>query len=308
MPSDATLFILYLSFMAFVPLLKKEILMPAPFPGMDPFLETNPLFQELHTQMLAEMQALLQPQLRPKYIARLERHLSEGSVWDAPQGVISLERKEPDVTIVDRSAARKHGGSVAVLAKSAACVAEELHADELELRKQRRIVIYVQDRPRRAVTGIELLSPGNKQPGAIAQERYLEKRASALHGGLHWVEIDLLRGGERPRLPVPVPTSAHYLTYVAQATHTGWNHLVYAWGLRDPLPVLPIPLLGSDQAQLDLGRCFGVAYDRIAADDEVDYSAAPPPPSLSKSDAAWLGQLLRERGFRKKKPRGGRSK
>jgi hypothetical protein len=25
---------------------------------MDPFLETNPIFQELHTQMLAETQAL----------------------------------------------------------------------------------------------------------------------------------------------------------------------------------------------------------------------------------------------------------
>jgi hypothetical protein len=38
--------------------------MPSPFPGMDPFLETNPIFQELHTQMLAEIKALLQPQLR----------------------------------------------------------------------------------------------------------------------------------------------------------------------------------------------------------------------------------------------------
>jgi hypothetical protein len=282
--------------------------MPTPFPGMDPFLETNPIFQELHTQMLAEMQALLQPQLRPKYVARLERHLSEGSVWDAPQGVISLERKEPDITIVGRSAAHKHAGSVATLAHPAASAVEELDADELDLRRQRRIVIYVQDRPRLAVTGIELLSPGNKQPGAVAQERYLEKRASALHGGLHWVEIDLLRGGVRPRIPVPLPGSADYLTYVAQATPTGWNHLVYAWALRDPLPVLPIPLLGADQARLDLGRCFAVAYDRIAADDEVDYGAAPPLPPLSKSAAAWLGQLLRERGLRKKKPRGGRRK
>ena len=193
-----------------------------------------------------------------------------------------------------------------MLAKPAASAAEELDADELDLRKQRRIVIYVQDRPRLAVTGIELLSPGNKQPGAVAQERYLEKRASALHGGLHWVEIDLLRCGVRPRIPVPLPRSADYLSYVAQATPTGWNHLVYAWSLRDPLPLLPIPLLGADQAQLDLGRCFTVAYDRIAADDEVNYDAAPPSPPLRKSDASWMGRLLREHGLRKKKPRGGR--
>jgi hypothetical protein len=279
--------------------------MPSPFPGMDPFLESNPIFQELHTQMLAEMQALLQPQLRPKYVARLERHLSEGSVWDAPPGAISLERKEPDVTVVGRSGSRRHGGSTAVLARPAASTAVELDADELELRKQRRIVIYVQDRPRLAVTGIELLSPGNKQQGAVAQQRYLEKRASALHGGLHWVEIDLLRGGERPRIPVALQPSPDYLCYVAQATPTGWNHLVYAWQLSDPLPVLPVPLLGADQARLDLAACFAAAYDRIAADDEVDYRAEPPPPLLGKRDAAWIGRLLRERGFRARKRRGG---
>jgi hypothetical protein len=280
--------------------------MPSPFPGMDPFLETNPIFQELHTQMLAEMQAMLQPQLRPKYVARLERHLSEGSVWEVPEGAISLERKEPDLTIVGHRAVREHTGSSATLAQPAASAVEDLDADEMELRKQRRIVIYVQDRPRLAVTGIELLSPGNKQPGAILRERYLEKRASALHGGLHWVEIDLLRGGVRPPIAVPIPRSADYLTYVAQATATGWNHLLYAWALQEPLPVLPIPLLGDDQAAVDLGRCFAVAYDRIAAEDEVDYAAKPPPPALKKSDAAWIDRLLRQSGFRKKKPRAGR--
>jgi hypothetical protein len=109
-------------------------------------------------------------------------------------------------------------------------------------------------------------------------------------------------------MPIAVPESANYLSYVAQATPTGWNHLVYAWALRDPLPVLPIPLLGEDQARLDLGGCFAVAYDRIAADDEVDYGAKPPPPPLSKSDTTWIAQLLRERGLRKNKRRGGQRK
>jgi hypothetical protein len=70
--------------------------------------------------------------------------------------------------------------------------------------------------------------------------------------------------------------------------------------------VLPIPLLGADQARLDLGRCFAVAYDRIAADDEVDYGAAPPTPRLRRTDAVWMGRLLRERGLRNKGCRGGR--
>jgi hypothetical protein len=268
---------------------------------MDPFLETNPVFQELHTQIIAEVQAQLQPQLRPKYVARLERHLSEGSVWDGTLGSVSLERKEPDVTAVSRAGNGRFRGSTATLARPTASLVEELEPDELELRKQRRIVIYVQDKPRRAVTGIELLSPWNKQPGVLARDRYLEKRASALHGGLHWVEIDLLRGGQRPPIPVSVPRSASYCSYVAQATPTGWNHLIYAWGLRDPLPVLPIPLLGADQVRLNLGACIAVAFDRIAADEEVDYTSDPPLPCLSKNDRAWVDQILRARGIRKSK-------
>jgi hypothetical protein len=59
--------------------------------------------------------------------------------------------------------------------------------------------------------------------------------------------------------------------------------------------------------RLDLGACFAVAFDRIAADDEVDYGADPPAPPLNKRDALWTGQLLRACGLRKKRTRRGRS-
>jgi hypothetical protein len=265
---------------------------------MDPFLEQNPIFQELHTQMLAAAQAQLQPQLRPKYVARLERHLSEGSVWDANGGTISLAGKEPDITVASATGALPGVGSTAVLARPTVSASEELDADELGLRKQRRIVIYVQARPRLAVTSIELLRPSNKDAGSVGQRRYLEKRASALHGGLHWVEIDLLRGGQRPPLAVELPPGTGYLAYVAQATPTGWNYLAYTWNLRDALPVLPIPLLGLDQVHLDLGNCFNEAYDRIAGDDEADYANDPPPPKLSADDQGWVDTLLRDKGLR----------
>lgn len=220
-------------------------IMPSPFPGMDPFIEQSPIFHELHTQILAEAQARLQPQLRPKYVARLE-----------------------------------------------------LDQEAIQLRRQRRIVIYVKSIPRLAVASIELLSPSNKLRGSLGQTRYLEKRSSALHGGLHWIEIDLLRGGERPPVPVELPSAADYLAYVAQATPTGWNHQVYAWKLRDPLPALPIPLLGSDQAILDLATCFREAYDRTAADDEADYQTQPPAQALKADDLAWAESLLRGHGLR----------
>jgi hypothetical protein len=264
---------------------------------MDPFLEKNPIFHELHTQILAEAQALLQPQLRPRYVARLERHLSEGSAWDLGE-TISLERKEPDLTVASRATEHPERASTAVLAAPTASCSEELEPDELELRKQRRIVIYVQARPRLAVTSIELLSPSNKAVGSIGHARYLEKRSSALHGGLHWIEIDLLRGGERPQLPLELSRPTDYLIYVAQATPTGWNHLAYTWSLREPLPTFPIPLLGNDLVSLDLGACFRSAYDRIAADDEAEYAGEPPPPPLRAEDQAWLDSLLKQKGLR----------
>src|SRR5258707_8236313 len=114
--------------------------MPSPFPGMDPFVERNPLFHELHTQILSAAQIQLQPQLRPKYIAKLERYLSEGSVWDAGSEVVSLERKEPDLTITATGATEVEPGSSAVLATPAVTFSEELDEDELQLRKRRRIV------------------------------------------------------------------------------------------------------------------------------------------------------------------------
>ena len=271
--------------------------MSSPFPGMDPFLEKNPLFHELHTQMLAEAQAQLQPQLRPKYVARLERHLSEGGVWDADAGMISLAGKEPDLTVA-ATAAEAVAGSTAVLAIPTTSLREDLEPDELELRKQRRIVIYLNVRPRLAVASIELLSPSNKTAGSLGQARYLEKRASALHGGLHWIEIDLLRGGQRPPMPVSLPADCDYLVYVAQATPTGWSHLAYTWRLREPLQRLQIPLLGEDQAFLDLAACFQSAYDRIAADEEADYDASPPPPPLRKEDLEWLDTLLKQKKLR----------
>ncbi len=273
--------------------------MPSPFPGMDPFLERKPLFQELHTQFLAEAQRLLQPQLKPSYIAKLERHLSEGSVWDLEEGIVSLSRKEPDLTVMTESSEPSELGSTAVLAKPLASSSEELDPDELELRKQRRIVIYVLTQPRMAVTSVELLSPTNKQSGAVGQTRYLEKRSSALHGGLNWVEIDLLRGGKRPPLHVSLPREVDYLVYIAQATPFGREHHVYGWLLREPLRSLRIPLLGEDAVTLDLGACFRAAYDSVAAETETGYDGDPPPPPLNPDDKAWVDQLLRESGIRK---------
>jgi hypothetical protein len=265
---------------------------------MDPFLETNPWFHELHTNMLSAAQGRLQPQLLPKYVACLEHHLTEGSEWAPAVGALSLERKEPDLTLL-ASAAQPAQESTAVLPAPALSYTEELDPDEVELRKQRRLVIYLQEEPRTAVASIELLSPSNKRAGSVGHERYLAKRSSALVSGLHWIEIDLLRGGARMPLKEPLPEGVDYLASVAQATPTGWKHGVYTWRLREPLPPVPVPLLGSDLAQLDLAPCFREAYDWMAAGVKVRYASPPPPPPLRPEDDAWVDGVLRAAGLRR---------
>src|SRR5690349_15900943 len=55
---------------------------------------------------------------------------------------------------------------------------------------------------RQLVTVVELLSPSNKRAGPD-RDQYLTKRGQLLASPVHFVEIDLLRGG--PRLPLVDP-------------------------------------------------------------------------------------------------------
>ena len=67
-------------------------------------------------------------------------------------------------------------------------------------------------------------------------------------------------------------------------------------GVRQPLPVIKIPLRGRDpEVPLDLGAVFKTVYDRAAYDVSVDYRKEPRPP-LEGDDGKWARELLRRRG------------
>ena len=62
-------------------------------------------------------------------------------------------------------------------------------------------------------------------------------------------------------------------------------------GLRQRLPVIPIPLRQGDaDARLDLQEVLDRIYD--AAGYRYHIYAGPPEPPLSKEDAAWSQPLL----------------
>jgi len=74
---------------------------------------------------------------------------------------------------------------------------------------------------------------------------------------------------------------------------------VWPLQLRDPLPVLPIPLLEPDpDVLLELGEVVAAVYERGGYASLIDYSSPPPTPPLESEEQAWLEGLLREKGLR----------
>jgi hypothetical protein len=137
------------------------------------------------------------------------------------------------------------------------------------------------------VTVIELLSPANKKPGDD-REQYLAKRRELIAGGVHLVEIDLLRGGTR--MPVEDLPDCDYCVLVSRSEERPRVGL-WAFRMREPLPEIPIPLRAPDpDARIDLKRVLDRTWDAAGYEDYV-YRGRPKPP-LHPADAAWAGEVV----------------
>jgi hypothetical protein len=153
---------------------------------------------------------------------------------------------------------------------------------------ERHSYLEIRDRRNRElVTVLELLSPSNKKPGED-RAQYLAKRRAMLLSPVHLVEIDLLRGG--PRLPVDDLPDCDYYALVSRAERRPDAEL-WAVGIREPLPTIPIPLRASDpDASLDLLAVLHRVYDAAGYADFI-YSGSPQPP-LRPEDAEWARQFV----------------
>jgi hypothetical protein len=153
---------------------------------------------------------------------------------------------------------------------------------------ERHSFLEVRDRrDRELVTVIEWLSPSNKRAGAD-REQYLAKRRQLFASPVHLVEMDLLRGG--PRLPLEDLPDCDYYALVSRAEQ---RPRVGVWPLRlrDPLPVIPVPLRAPHpDARLDLQDLLHRLYDQAGYQDYI-YTGTPQPP-LHPQDAAWAQQFI----------------
>ncbi len=135
----------------------------------------------------------------------------------------------------------------------------------------------------------KLLSPWNKSLSGGSDE-YLVKRSDIFQTSSHLVELDLLRGGQRLATREPL-APADYYAFVCRKQRMPRAE-VYAWSLRDRLPVIPVPLaVGDPDVPLDLQAAFTKTYDRSGYDYSLDYHSPVEPP-LKASVSEWVQSVV----------------
>jgi hypothetical protein len=242
---------------------------------MDPYIEQPRIWSDFHSDLAGELRAQINRQVQPHYVARLTPYET-------------YEVVEVDVG-VHRRAAVLGPGEVATTVDITPPSAQSRLPLELPVTLHSVEVHAVGTN--QLVTAIEILSPVNKRRGHEAFEGYLRKRRNLLRSLVHFIEIDLLRAGERPPLEEPPPPAPYY-AMVSREEH---RPSVEVWmiSLTERLPKLPVPLLQPDpDAVVDLQAALEQVYERGGYGSEIDYRQPPPPP-LSRAHSTWVENLLR---------------
>lgn len=256
--------------------------MPSPFPGMDPYLENPALWSGFHATFIVFLRSALVRALPKGYIADVEQFVwLEGEDEDdrVPFAV-------PDAFVA--TGGKGKGGGTAVLKPTKPQT--EVSLPKLAKGKGRKYVKIVDQPGNRVVTVIELLNPSNKDPGED-RDAYLFKRREYLATGTNLVELDLLRAGDRVPFGKPKPPPADFYALVSRANLYPKAH-VWAFTVRDEMPVLPIPLKPADgEIALSLRECLDRTYDDGGYANRIDY-AAPPAYPLRAPDAEWARAFL----------------
>lgn len=253
--------------------------MPSPFPGMDPYLEAQPFWQDLQPSMIAAMKGELKKRVPPNYTV-----WSDVYIWlHEPDAETRLGKPDVFLAGVGRPGT---GSGVATLRAPATSI---LPAVRREGNKYLKIKEVDTDR---IITVIELFSPANKT--GEDREAYLAKRSEYLATGTNLVEIDLLRSGERMPMGQPAPPQADYYVLVCRAADFP-RTAIWPFTVRDTLPEISVPLKPEDGfVTLPLQTCFNIAYDQGPYDRAVNYRQ-PPRIALPEPDAAWARELLHEK-------------
>ena len=251
--------------------------MPSPFPGIDPYIESQGFWPDFHGSTMAYIRDALNISMPDAYVAQIEEQLR----LVAEDGEV-LGAYRPDVALIRDPFAAGTGGVGAAVAEAVEPVTVPAASrDPEEVRETWVEILHLPERELVAV--IELLSPSNK--AGVGQDLYLDKRRRLHEGPAHLVEIDLLLGGRRRPMARPLPPGDAF-AIVSRAER--WPDCdVYAWSIRRAPPPIPIPLRRPDpDVPLDLAAIAASSYDRGRYGRLLDYGAALGLP-MAPDDLDW---------------------
>ena len=251
---------------------------------MDPYLEAAPIWPDFHDRLITYIASLLQPRLRPRYVALTQDRL------------YLVEKRRPiypDVTILENQPAPSWAGGsgdggVATMPAPVAVADEPSATFEIERETVRETLLHILEPAagNRVVTAIEVLSPENKATGP-GRESYFQKRRELWDAGANLVEIDLLRAGQ-PTVDVPPEQLEplrpwHYLTVSTRVDPPG--QAVYATPLQRRLPRIAVPL-DETPVTLDLQAAVARCWDEGPYPELLGYDG-PPPGTLDENELKW---------------------
>lgn len=137
-------------------------------------------------------------------------------------------------------------------------------------------------------TIITMLCPTTK--GGSGTEKYIRHREDFLRQGMHLVEIDLLRLGEK--LPAFETVAVNNFGAVVTRADQPANAQIYQWSLTDRLPRIGIPLAdGVPDVELDLQEAFDGLYHRAGFDYALPYDMRCMT-NMSAEQLAWVESCL----------------
>ena len=260
--------------------------MPSPFPGMDPYLEGY-LWPDVHHRLATQISIQLAPLLAPRYVARIVIR----TVVEELKSGDSVAVMIPDVEVFAgrRSEAGPSSEAGEVAAPAAIAPAPVIWPQSLTYEAEISSVEIRDVAGGTLVTSIEILSPTNKR--GAGWDEYQAKRRRVILAQAHLLEIDLLREGQRP-VPRVGSSRAPYYVFLTRAGHPGRAE-VWPIQLRDPLPVVPVPLRPPDaDTPLNLAKALPAIYDEARYDLSLNYGQPPDPP-LEGAEAEWAAELSR---------------
>lgn len=256
--------------------------MPSPFPGMDPYLESPAIWEEFHHVFITECMYQLSDRLPEGYIAKIDERVELVSADDE-----AARQYVPDIAVAGgppqgRAAPTRNGGAATATAVAPVTIPS---VDSIEVREAYVEIVRLPDY--HLVTSLELLSPWNKFGEGVGE--YRSKRRNLVRGGVHVVEIDLLTRGRRTQLSGPLPGGDYFVCVFRGDRRPDVD--VYAWGVRQPLPSVPVPLRAPDaDVPLDLASVLTTVYDRGRYGRKLRYGA-PLSATLAAADLSWAADV-----------------